>query len=361
MIQKISEVLRQTPGMKAKDLAKKLNIDKHQINSLLYNNSDSFEIDANYCWSLRKTEFRVEFAASWIDADSFESALIQLNSLRVSVDSHIVFIIPKGCKLLLEAIARLMAIANQMAYEGRDVTLDFSQQYSTLTYVNRLGFFDHLDKKINVLPHWPKTSAAITYKNNSATLVEIATIDPVNPDESIPPRLKTVFVEVAGDKYDQTAFTILSELFGNVRDHAESKIPGFIGLQYYGGSTQPHIQTVISDSGKGILGTLKPILPKKYPEVVREIENSGQDFDTELMKRVITKGHLSQSYDEGRGLGLLSSGNAASKFNAKLSIRQLDCEVTFHYQGGKLKKVKSNKVPPLLQGTHICFDFSLTD
>lgn len=359
-LKEIEKILRNTLGIKAKDIAKELRLEKHQLNSFLYAHLDNFKVDADFCWTLKNTELRIEFASdSWIDCNSFEAALAKIESPLASKQDSIVFEIPKGCKLLLEAIARLMALSNQLAHKNKKVTLDFSRQYSTLTYVNRLGFFDHLDKKINVLPHWPKTSGAEVYKNNSQALVELATIDPIHPDESIPERLKTVFVSVAGDKYDQAAFTVLSELFGNVRDHSESPIHGFIGLQFYEKSSPPHIQTVISDSGKGILGTLKPILAEKYPDIFREIEKHGTDFDIQLLKWVFTKGRVSQSEEEGRGLGLKSSSNVASKYNATILVRQESCEVRFSYRNGELHNFSSKTNLPSIYGTHICFDFKL--
>jgi hypothetical protein len=360
MLKKIEQILCEAPGMKAKDIAKELQRDKHDVNSFLYAHKDYFQVDHTFCWSLKNTELRIQLTPhSWIDCNAFETALAEVASPLDSQETSIVFVIPKGCKLLLEAIARLMALSNQLAYNNKKVTLDFSQQFSTLSYVNRLGFFDHLDKKINVLPSRPETSGAITYKHNSSTLFEFAAIDHLNPDESIPKRLKTVFVSVAGDKYAQAAFTVLSELFGNVRDHSESLIPGFIGLQFYENFSPPHIQTVISDSGKGILGTLKPILAEKYPEIFQRIKDSEIEFDIELLKWVFTEGRISQSDDEGRGLGLKSSSNAASKFNGTISVRQENCEVRFAYFNGSLKDFKFETNLTRIYGTHICFDFKL--
>ncbi|MFZ2302286.1 MAG: ATP-binding protein [Gallionella sp.] len=225
-----------------------------------------------------------------------------------------------------------------------------------------LGFFDHLDKDVTVLPNRPQTSAASAYKGNSEKLVEFGAIDPVSPDESIPKQLKESFVSLAGSNiYSQPAFTVLSELFGNVRDHSKSPIPGFVALQFYKkhGRHPAHIQTVISDSGKGIIGTLLPVLAKKYPELLKEITKSDSPPEKLLLQKIFTQGEISQIDEEGRGLGLKRSIDAASEFGANIFVRQENCEAKFFYRNGKLKDFRFEENMPRILGTHICFDFLL--
>lgn len=359
MLQKIKKLLDVNPGLKAKEIAKSLGLDKHDINSFLHHNLEHFQKDTNFCWHLKNQELTITFDQNaWIDCSQFEQALANSESPLESSYQSIVFVIPTGCNLLLESIARLMALSNQLVLDGKEVTIDF-QQLKTFTYVNRIGFFDHLNSAVRVLPERPETSGAQRYNRNSNSVVELGILDPKNLDESLPARLKEVFVGHAGLKYEQTAFTVISELLGNVRDHSLSPIPGFVGLQFYKKFSPPHIQTVISDSGKGILGTLKPILEKKYPDLAREIDDSKLDSDIFLLKKVFTQGQISQSEDEARGLGLKSSGDAASKFNANISIRQERCEVKFFFRQGKRTRFEFKIGMPLLRGTHICFDFEL--
>ncbi|MGZ3814714.1 MAG: hypothetical protein ACXVA0_23480 [Mucilaginibacter sp.] len=358
MQEKIVKILEESPGLKAKDIAKKLSSDRKQVNSFLYSNMEQFSKDENHCWYLKSRPLiRIELAEnSWIDCHLFEKALSAVYSPIDSDVSMIVIVIPEGCRILLEAAARLMALANQLIFKGKTVIIDFTQCESTLTFLNRIGFFDHLNIEVSVLPERPETSIN---KGGNDILVEFGTIDPKTPDESIPKQLKLSFVSHAGDKYSQAAFTVLTELFGNVRDHSESPIPGFVALQCYKNSRTPHIQTVISDSGKGIIGTLKPILNKKYPKIAEEISKSEAGFDELLLKKVFTKGEISQSEDEGRGLGLKSSSDAASKFNATILVRQETCEAKLSYKKGKLAEFIFKSNMPRIFGTHICFDFLL--
>ncbi len=362
MLRKLQKLLLESPKIKARVIAKKLLLDRSAVSLFLHENTDYFQQDEDFCWSLKASILRIEFDSdSWIDCKKFETTLANSESPLESNFDSIVFVIPKGCNLLLEAIARLMALANQLVHMNKTVTVDFSQQYSSLSYVNRIGFFDHLHAKVVVLPKRPTVSSAEVYKSNNDNLVELASINPNNLDETIPERFKKVFVSHAGDEYEQTAFTVISESYGNVRDHSRSLLPGFIGLQLYKNTSPPHIQTVISDSGKGILGTLNLVLAEKYPEIVEEMKALELSPDVHLLKKVFTEGEISQSYEEGRGLGLRSTANAASKFNATILVRQENCEVRFFYRNGRLSNITHQTDMRRLLGTHICFDFSLTN
>jgi hypothetical protein len=359
MIEKIKKILLATPGIKAKEIARKLGKEKRDINSFLYAHPNEFQADGDYGWHLKQPELEISFPTGWVDCKKFEELLAKKGSPLETTQSTIIFKIPQGSNLLLEVVGRLISLSNQLVMEGKFVIINFGEKNSTFGWVNRIGFFEHLDGKVQVLPGRPVFSAAQRYKRNSDAVVELGVIDPKNLDESIPERLKHVFVSHAGEKYEQTAFTVISELMGNVRDHSESPIPGFIGLQYYRNFDPPHIQTVISDSGKGIVGTLMPILPEKYPVIAHEIRTGTLEPEVALLKRVFSEGQISQSDDDGRGLGLKASKDAAAKFNATISVRQERCEVKFIYKNGEKTKFKHKSNLPLIKGTHICFDFEL--
>lgn len=205
-----------------------------------------------------------------------------------------------------------------------------------------------------MLPNRPKWSAAKAHHGNNDGVVELASIDHRLPDETIPKRLKNSLVSCAGERYSQSAFTVISELFGNVRDHAQSQIPGFAALQHYpkGGK----IQTVISDSGVGIVGSLQPVLAHKYPAIFEKLDFSKPEAGPELVLQVFRQGQISSSSDDGRGLGLKRSGEVAANYNATISIRQQNFELTMVYAHGKLTSDYRVGIPTL-HGTHICFEF----
>lgn len=359
---KIERTLLENPGWKAKDIAKELKLNKKEINSFLYENINFFKVDQEYCWTLKKLKFHIEFTSDcWIGCSKFEKALSKLESPLDSNAETVVFLIPKGCNLLLEAVARLMALVNQLVYRNKNVILDFTKCSTTLHYLNRMGFFEHISKDITVLPRRPKTSTAEVYKGNSEKVIEFGVINILEPDDSIPVDLKKRFVVLAGEKYSAAAGTILSELFWNVSEHSESPLPGFVALQHYAQSKIPHIQTVISDSGNGIVGPLKLILDKRYPLVAKEMESSEMSSDVFLLKKIFLDGHISKTKIKGRGLGISSSNSQAAKFDANISVRQETFEVKFIYKNGELFKFWYELDKSRILGTHICFDFFLDE
>jgi hypothetical protein len=84
--------------------------------------------------------------------------------------------------------------------------------------------------------------------------------------------------------------------------------------------------------------------PKSYPLLVRE---------------VFKRGRISQSSDEGRGLGLKRSGEVAASYDAIISVREGNFELKLTYKSGKIFKTDYELSLPKLMGTHICFDFIL--
>ena len=358
----IRKILLETPSLKAKEIAKRLGVQRKEVNSFLSRHKDEFNKDSNYYWSIANTnELRVEFEGNkWVDAASFESSLADAGSPLEAGVTEVFFVIPKNCSMLLDAATRLLALCNQLVWQGREVTIDFKESEDTLSYFDRIGFLKHLNDSVGVLPCRPLISRADLFEANSDAVVEFGEIDPNELDESIPKQLKNSFVSHSGSEYSNTAFTIISELYGNVRDHSESPIPGLVGLQYYKrGPRGPHIQTVISDSGKGIVGTLKPILNEKYPVIAQKYDFDKPESEVYLVKEVFDKGHITQTGEDGRGLGLKRSRDVAAKYDATVSIRQEKFELRLLFKDGVLSKETHSINLPRILGTHICFDFLL--
>lgn len=357
MIAEITRFLRSNPGVKGREIARQLGLEKGMVNSLLYKNPKTFAHDDEQRWSLiapSKLTVALEEEA-WVGAASFEDVLAVTGSPLDETCSEVEFIVPKGCKIMIDAAARILALCNQLVMLGKTVSIDFSACKTTLTYFNRLGFFDHLAGGVDVVPERPSQSGAATYRGKNDGVVELASIDPHIPDESIPKRLKSSLVKCAGEHYSQSAFTFISELFGNVRDHAKSEIPGFAALQYYPRGSK--IQVVISDSGVGIVGSLQPILEHKYQELFSRLDFSKPEAGAELVLHIFKQGRVSSASEDGRGLGLKRSGDVAANFNATVTVRQKNFELTMIYGGGLLNRSYPRVGMPTILGTHICFDF----
>ena len=355
MRDRIEKVLRDNPGLKGKEIAKKIGEDRRLVNSFLHKNTDHFAQNDNYCWFLAKpSELRVQFEQDrWVDCVSFEQSLKNSGSpLDLEYDS-VVFVVPEKCHILLDAAARFLALCNQLAYANRSVTIDFSDCKSTLGYFDRIGFIDHLDKKVEVLPKKPTGSRASKYRGNSTAVVEFGSVDPSTEDKQLINQLTNRFVEQSDEKYEAAASTVFGELIGNISEHSKSELEGFAALQKYGGRRN-HIQTVISDSGLGIVATLSPSLSEHYP-ALHKLKND-KDFELQLVTAVLTRGEISR-FGAGRGLGFKSSREQAIKFDARLSVTQSNFSIAIDSVDGQIHDIEQYVDLPTIHGTHLCFDF----
>lgn len=183
---KIEAILDRKPGQKAKAIAAELRTDKTEVSRLLHAHKDIFVQDPEaFTWSL--AALRVDLGNhGWLGAEGFENALLTAGSPRDSTSTRVTFVVGEKCKILLEALARLLAISNQLASSGKVVSLDFSTSRSTLTYLNRIGFIDLLHNDVKILPKRPRVSAATAYEGNNDAVVELRAIDHEHPDDDIP-------------------------------------------------------------------------------------------------------------------------------------------------------------------------------
>ncbi|MBH2029320.1 MAG: hypothetical protein I8H74_02390 [Moraxellaceae bacterium] len=366
MKDRITSVLKVTSGLTGKEIAKILkDVDKSRVNSFLFHNPEGFIQDkVTHKWYLDSKDYILEFSSNtWLDESRFEDDLVRAGCMLSSSSKKCIIRFPEKCQILLIAGARLISLINQAVYDGREVELDFKSCPNTLSYLDRLGFFDHLDPHISVLPSKPNDSKAKKYQGNSNSLVEIASIDLINFDYQLPQKLTTAFIFHAGEKYKMAAFTIFAELIGNVQEHSETPILGFAALQLYGGNRK-HIQTVISDSGVGIASTIKRNLEKHYPELyIQQTSLTSIDSEIFLISHALEHGGLSQfgsnPEENARGLGLRKTQDYAAEYDAIVTIRQHTFDLKFIYNKGKLIEIKQKKEITRINGTQVCFDFFL--
>jgi len=358
MIVEIQQILVKSPGLKGREIARKLGLEKKKVNSFLDKNRDTFNQDEDYCWfNIDNDSIVIEFDPSWIDSYLFEQTLLPYPDLFSIHEKSIKFVIPKGCKLLLISIAKFLSLVNQLSARGIDVVIDLSDCKNTRTYFSRTGFFEHLDECITVVPDRPSESLAELYKGNSDSLVEFGTIDPNDKNKPLIIELGKAFVKQSDDCYSTAALTVFSEMIGNVSEHSEADIDGFAALQYYSPPHKAnHIQTVISDSGLGVTNTLRSSLEENYPLLYSKYGYADTESDIGLVTEVFTKGNISR-YGGARGLGFKSSREQATKFDANLSIRQDEFSIELIYRNGQFIDSKVERNLSRIHGTHICFDF----
>lgn len=358
---KISLILNEKVSLKARKIATELGIDRSELNLFLHENKGLFiQNSETFEWSLvKQNELIINFPeVNWLDSDTFEQTLGKAGSPLESQSNKITFTIANKSNILLEAASRLLALCNQLVMVGKTVTVDFSATKSTLHYLDRCGFCDRLNIAVNILPLRPVESKAKTYKGNNENLIEFGEIDPKNIDSKVVEELQKSFISHAGKQFSALALTVISEPFNNVHDHSNSPIHGFAALQKYQGN-QKHIQTVVSDSGIGIAGSLRPVLLNKYPKLDKKFSPRTIKTDILLIKEVFEKGGISQVDDDDRGLGLNRTFELAVKYNANISIRQENFELKIYYRNGVLKNFLQTENLVKILGTHFCFDFFL--
>jgi anti-sigma regulatory factor (Ser/Thr protein kinase) len=356
MLQALSDYLAVNPGAKAKTIAIDLGFDRAKVNRLLHDHPEKFEQDSEFQWSLASSEVcHIEFGGDeWLTSYHFEKALKGVSPLE-SDHSSVVLALKSNCRPMLDFNARLLALCNQLVNAGKTVTLDLEGSKKTSTYLDRIGFFGRLHDDIEVLPRCDRGNLAKTYDGNNDGVMEFRPIDPANRDDDVPERLLNSFVKCSGPAYKQAAFTLLSELYGNVLEHSRTSTPGFACLQFYRGSKS--IQAVISDNGLGIVGTLLPVVRERHPKTFKKVAAAAHP-GVALLKEVFSSGDLSQVNDDGRGLGLKASADAAGKFRADVSVRQSDFELRIHRDHSGVRFSQQLGLAHL-HGTHICFRFKL--
>ncbi|MCA8041830.1 hypothetical protein [Burkholderia seminalis] len=357
MIEKIKSVLAVEQPIKAREIARKLGVDTSQINSALYAHADEFVQNQKFEWSLRRPLVLViEFPkARWLTVGRFETTLSSVESPLESDCPSVLFRLSPGTPVLLEAVARLLSLCNQLIEAKKNVTIDF-QERGVSSYLNRLGFYDLLHKNVKILPKRPKVSTAGVYAGESTSIVEAKRIDLACRDENIPHRLSQCVRQHVKDA-TASVHTIVCELFSNIYEHSSSPIPGFAALQLYRGGEEPHVSTVFSDSGTGIIGSLLPTLPETTRE---ELGKDGKDVGVALIEKIFTEGGLSRTNEQGHGTGLYRTGASAGRFrNGTVIVRQETFEVTIKFQNGE--PIFSHRLAlQKLAGTQICVKFALT-
>lgn len=297
MKESITNVLDIRPSLKGSEIAAILGWNKKEINSFLAQHQDSFIRDGvDFTWvnkdPLKVKEIKIDFPSGWVDANTYENAVLAgrdffNDKVRVS------FVFKKNTKLLLEVIARFISLINQLNDCGVKVVVDLDNCSDSHSYLNRAGFFDLANKGIIILPKRPSSSTAQQFKGNCRALVEFGEICPKSENKQLKDDLRTSFIAQTSAEYANVATLFFAEFIGNVSDHSESKLKGFSGLQLYSPpNSKKHIQAVISDSGRGVVATLRTTLEQHYPDLYKKYPENQHESDIGLALEVFSKGKI---------------------------------------------------------------------
>jgi hypothetical protein len=295
------------------------------------------------------------FPAAWVGGVEFEQVLAGRPDLLSSLDTEVTFLIQPETKVKVDAAVRLLSIANQLQNSGRSVTLDFrSADSRPLSYLGRMGLFELLSPQIRVYPHRPDGAASQRYRGRNEALVEIARLRPSMRDNELPGILREALVSRVRNKQRRidlgnTGFTLFAELIDNVYRHSSTTLDGYAVLQVYPNGGQ--VTVAVSDSGVGLLESVRPGLAQHYPGLV------GVN-DTELLVKMLHDGisRLGPTH----GLGLKRCATCALVYGANLEIRLPYSYYRLNAKRGAYRTVaEASDRRTLIQGTHIAFDFKL--
>ncbi|MDF1552465.1 MAG: hypothetical protein P1P84_05350 [Deferrisomatales bacterium] len=298
----------------------------------------------------------IRLPTKWVNASTLERTLQLGQGPHEVPDSDVRFIFPAGCKVMIDAAVRLLSLLNQLDRSSRRVRLEFEDGASdVLGYLNRMGFFDHLARNVEVVPERPPVSAAKQYGGQNAGLVEIAAINPSCRDDSLPSRLSDALGRACCQRSDVkelegAAWTVFAELVDNVFSHSATSLDGYAALQVY--SRGKSLMVAVSDSGLGIMETLRPAISAEFPTL------AGHS-DIELLVEVFRQGLSRHGSD--RGCGLKGSAAKAIKYKADLDVRLPTNRVLLVPGAGGYRPSTAycSGHLPLIWGTHLCFTFSL--
>ena len=306
-------------------------------------------------------EFLITIPSGWVTGIGIDTALTQHSGLFDSKPKIARFQVQSGCALKIGACIRFLSIVNQLALCGVTVEIVFEDRGTgVMGYLSRMGFFECLSPAIKVSPNRPEISGRVVYGGGNNGLVEIAPLSPRSRDRSLPNRLAETaarlhFDPKTGERLGDEVFTIFSELIGNVYDHSGSRLDGYAALQSYTRRRRGpgEVEIAVSDSGIGILATLRPALTRTG-HVYADLD------DADLLFKAITEGVSKNGV--GYGCGLRLSADKALLLKADLEIRLPECRMnlvprpTTYRQEAMLYGADGL---PHIEGTHLCFDFRL--
>jgi hypothetical protein len=302
--------------------------------------------------------YLIDLPAKWVDGEALDVALARDIGPHLTMESSIIVSIPAGTSVMVDAGVRLLSLSNQLQHVGKRVTLDFSNEdTSTFDYLNRIGFFDELDKKIIVKPDRPRQSTAARFHGGNSGLVEIHRLVPGKIDGNIPGLLRKAVASAMKNGQRQNdvgnaAFALFGELLSNVEAHSKSQLAGYAVLQVYKNGNG--VRIAVSDSGQGLLECLQESVIQHYPQ----LKNWNP---RDLMMHALLNGGIS-SRGKGRGgAGLKVCADRAQALRANLEIRTPNhcLRVRGKHRAWKPNNAHTAENLPLIWGTHIVFDIRL--
>lgn len=362
MKEKILNCVEEEPGILAKKIGKIVGLTRKQVNQIIHVDERLRQDKLTSGWYIKnqKELVTIELPSGWVDSDILENAISASSYFNIQ-QTDLLIIVRAETKLLMDAVARLICLLNQVADAGNNASLDLSAAKNLRSYFNRAGFYDVIHNKILIVPSRPKSSLSSKYKGNSSSLVEFRKMDSQTRDDGIPKLLFDGLSRAIGAEH-WAIYSFITEIYNNVYDHVfelgQTELFAFAACQTYQRRDGTiHTQIVISDCGFGICNTLRPALDKNT-----ELNKYQILTDIELIKEAFTFGRLTRHdplTDPDHGMGLLTGAAKAKDLGGKIVIRQENISVELEWNNDTLILKRPKTELKSIPGTNICFDFSL--
>jgi hypothetical protein len=214
----------------------------------------------------------------------------------------------------LSSHVHALSLYNQLVQQGATVELVWPDG-STISYAERMGFFQVLDPRVEVSPTRPAGGLAEIFRASNPTLLELTQIHPgdrAKADQILRLVYDRVASNLAGCQDSETVAgrvaTVATEVVENIFQWSDTKLPGIIGLQRYPKGGQ--FGLTIGDSGMGITASLRANQP-------RLVEGLA---DHEIILRAFRDG-LSSRSEAGGGAGLTRCAQIAAQYKGRLLVR----------------------------------------
>lgn len=295
-----------------------------------------------------------------LDADSFEASIITLGS-QINLKSNILIDYRQVKFAPLDVIASSIFFYNELSSLGSTVTLQWNEDQEIFQYIDRMGFFNILDKNVKTIPPRPihLSSRFNIHRKRNPYLLEITEISITDKNEAdktlkrLLSNLESNLSNIGSSKRDllvNRIWTFSAEALGNIFEHSQSKVPGIIAAQRYESKERgARLHLVIADGGLGISNTIRAGLPS---------ETQGKK-DSQIIFTAFKEG-LSRKLGSG-GCGLKTCAEIAMHYQANLRVRVGRTWVkliTKSAKTGITLGVYSDEAFPI-KGTQISFDFYL--
>lgn len=295
-----------------------------------------------------------------LDSDSFENTISLIGSElpfnnEIIVDYSNVEFIP------LDIIVSSIFLYNEIIERGNTLKLHWMKDQKVFQYIDRMGYFNVLNEKINTEPSRPNNleSRYRQHNNRNPQLLEITELN-IKDKKDADKTLKRLLSNLESNLFSidiskrklliDRIWTFSAEAIGNIFEHSQSYVPGIIAAQRYESPEKgPRLHLVIADGGLGISNTIRS-------GKLAEVQNKK---DSHLIFTAFKEGLSSKI--GGGGCGLKTCAEIAMHYQANFRVRVGRTWVkliTKSAKTGITLGVYSDEALPV-KGTQISFDFYL--